>query len=71
MTDMKQKRALLAAVNTLVKSSGANMPAYALAVNAMGDLLSAWTGQSVKLDISAAGQTESVQATKAPIHKFN
>lgn len=64
MIDVVTKRELADATQRIVKSSEPNMPAVASLLNALGDLLSVWTGETVRVKMTAEGQTETLDMTK-------
>jgi len=64
MNEVVIKRELAEATQRIVKSRDPNMPAFANVLNALGDLLSAWTGETVRVQVTAEGQTEAVDMVK-------
>ena len=64
MSDVVIKRELAEATQRIVKSRDPNMPAVANLLNSLGDLLSVWTGETVRVQVSAEGQQESVDMVK-------
>jgi hypothetical protein len=64
MNEVVIKRELAEATQRIVKSRDPNMPAVANVLNALGDLLSAWTGETVRVQVTAEGQTEAVDMVK-------
>lgn len=64
MNDVVLKRELAEATQRIVKSRDPNFPAVAGVLNALGDLLSAWTGEAVRVQITAEGQAEALDMTK-------
>jgi hypothetical protein len=64
MNDIVIKRELAAATQMIVKSRDPNMPAFAAVLNSLGDLLSAWTGETVRVHVTAEGQPEAVDMSK-------
>lgn len=64
MNDVVIKRELAEATQRIVKSRDPNMPAVANVLNALGDLLSVWTGETVRVQVTAEGQPEAVDMVK-------
>jgi len=64
MNDVVIKRELAEATQRIVKSRDPNMPAVAGVLNALGNLLSEWTGETVRVQVTAEGQTEAIDMTK-------
>ena len=64
MNEVVIKRELAEATQRIVKSRDPNMPAVANVLNALGDLLSAWTGETVRVQVTAEGQPEAVDMVK-------
>ena len=64
MNEVVIKRELAEATQRIAKSRDPNMPAFANVLNALGDLLSAWTGDTVRVQVTAEGQTEAVDMVK-------
>lgn len=68
MNDVVIKRGLAEATQRIVKSRDPNIPAVAGVLNALGDLLSAWTGENVRVQVTAEGQTDAVDMIKPKSH---
>ena len=66
MTEIEIKRKLMESCQRLVKANSTvlQLTEYAQTVGLLGDLLGAWTGEKVSLQITADGQTEGVFANK-------
>ena len=64
MSDVVVKRELAEATQRILKSRDPNMPAVANLLNSLGYLLSIWTGETVRVQVSAEGQQESVDMVK-------
>lgn len=66
MNDMQAKRELAEATHHIVNSYGPNMPEFAKLIDALAWLLSEWTGVTVRLQMTAEGQSESLDMQKTP-----
>lgn len=65
-TLMQAKRLLASAANDIVRSNAPDLPSMAIVTHALGAILGHWTGQQVRVQITAAGQTAQVDATLPP-----
>lgn len=68
MRDILLRRQLLEQANTLVKTTDATASLAALAglLDTLGTLLSGWTGEVVRVRITAEGQADDVDMVKSP-----
>lgn len=68
MNDIELRRTLLEQANTMVRTTDetALLAAVAGMLNTMGTLLSGWTGEVVRVRITAEGQPDAVDMTKLP-----
>jgi hypothetical protein len=66
MNEIVLKRRLSEATQRVVKCREADMEGLGLVVSAIGDLLGVWTGQKVRIQITAEGQSEAVDMVKQP-----
>jgi hypothetical protein len=64
MNDVVMRRKLAEATSSIVKSREPNMQAVAGALDALGDLLSAWTGETVRVRVTVEGHPEAVDMVK-------
>lgn len=71
MNDMQAKRELAEATHRIVNSYGPNMPEFAKLIDALAWLLSEWTGVTVRLQMTAEGQSESLDMQKTPNAALN
>ena len=68
MSDIALRRKLLEQAQLMVRTNNPEvcMQQFSGLLNTLGDLLGAWTGEKVRVHITAAGQGESVDMQKAP-----
>lgn len=68
MNDMALKRKLLEQTNVMVRTNSGEQALVALGelIGTLGDLLSAWTGEVVRVRITAEGKPDVVDMVKRP-----
>lgn len=68
MSEIVAKRTLLEQANLLVKTNDATatLVACAAVLDALGTLMSIWTGEKVRIRMTAEGQTEELDMVKHP-----
>jgi hypothetical protein len=66
MTDIAIRRKLLEHTNTMIRTTNPDtcMREFAHVIDCLGSLLSEWTGEKVRVQITAEGQEESVDMEK-------
>lgn len=70
MSEIEAKRKLVEQTNVLVKSNDATatLVACAAILDALGTLMSMWTGEVVRVRMTAEGQPDVLDMTKRPPH---
>lgn len=70
MNDAVLRRTLLEQANEMVRTTDATASLNALTglLDTLGSLLSVWTGEVVRVRITAEGQAEALDMVKAPGH---
>lgn len=68
MNDMALRRRMLEQANLLAKVNGGDraLLAFGALLSTLGELLSAWTGEPVRVQVTAAGQAEKVDMVRGP-----
>ena len=66
MNEIVLKRKLAESVQLIVKSSAPHMAGIGGTIDALGSLLSLWTGKEVRVTLSAKGESESLDMVKSP-----
>ena len=66
MNEIVLKRKLAESVQLIVKSNAPHLEGIGGAIDALGSLLSYWTGKEVRVRLYAKGEEEGLDMTKSP-----
>jgi hypothetical protein len=69
MSDIATRRKLLEQTQFMVRANNTEqrMKSFAAVINTLGELISIWTGEQARVQITAVGQAESVDMANAGI----
>lgn len=68
MSDIETRRKLVDQAQFMARANSpeAKMRSLAAMLNTLGELVGAWTGEQVRIQVTAVGQTESVDVVNRP-----